>query len=100
MATHKSAEKRTRQAKKRRLLNKSTISKIKTLTKKFLNITEPAEAEKLFRELTGTIDRAAAKGRIHKNNAARRKSALAKRLNLILSQGQSQNQAKPETQKA
>jgi|YNPMSStandDraft_2_1061718.scaffolds.fasta_scaffold00425_13 small subunit ribosomal protein S20 len=92
MANHKSAEKRSRQAKKRRLLNKSTISKIKTLTKRFLNLTDPTDAEKLFRELTGTIDRAAAKGRIHRNNAARRKSALAKRLNLILSQGQTPNQ--------
>jgi small subunit ribosomal protein S20 len=92
MANHKSAEKRSRQAKKRRLLNKSTISKIKTLTKRFLNLTDPTDAEKLFRELTGTIDRAASKGRIHRNNAARRKSALAKRLNLILSQGQTPNQ--------
>jgi small subunit ribosomal protein S20 len=39
------------------------------------------EAEATARQATSALDRAAQKGVIHKNNAARRKSRLMKRLN-------------------
>jgi len=67
-----SAKKRLRQAAKRELRNRIAKTRIKTETKKAL-----AGDENLA---VSMIDRAAAKGIIHKNAAARRKSRLAKRL--------------------
>ena len=83
MATHKSAEKRIRSSERRRLKNKSAISRIKTLYKKTLNTTDKAEAEKLYKEAVSVIDRSSAKNRIHKNNAARKKAALTRHLNKL-----------------
>ena len=68
-----SAKKRLRQDVKKRLRNTIIKTRIKTETKKALS---GGEATPAF----GAIDRAAAKGVIHKNAAARRKSRLAKRL--------------------
>lgn len=67
-----SAKKRLRQAEKRELRNRVVKTRMKTETKKAL-AGEPNLAVSM-------IDRAAAKGVIHKNAAARRKSRLAKRL--------------------
>ncbi|MEG8947667.1 30S ribosomal protein S20 [Rosettibacter firmus] len=84
MAHHKSAEKRIRQTIKRTQRNKAALSKIKTLIKKVYNTKDKVLAEKYFKEAVSTLDKQAAKGRIHKNNAARKKSALAKYLNSLL----------------
>ncbi len=67
-----SAKKRLRQDAKKRLRNQFAKTRIKTEVKKALAGTE--------NEAVSVIDRAAAKGIIHKNNAARKKSRLAKRL--------------------
>ncbi len=83
MANHKSAEKRIRVSKRRRLINKSSISKQKTLVKKVLNSTDKTDTEKLYKEAVSYIDKLAAKGRIHKNNAARKKSNLTRYLNSL-----------------
>jgi small subunit ribosomal protein S20 len=78
-----SAAKRHRQSQKRRLENRNEKSRVKTQTKKYLtslaSVTKE-EAEKLYRELTGLIDKAAQKGVFHKNKAARQKSRLNKML--------------------
>ena len=71
-----SAKKRLRQTVKKRLRNMVVKTRIKTETKKALAGENPGTA-------FGAIDRAAAKGVIHKNAAARRKSRLAKRLAAI-----------------
>ncbi len=86
MATHKSAEKRNRQNKKRRLENTSIKSKVRTTVKKVLQAVENKDAGASKDALTGaisTIDKAAAKGVFHKNTAARKISRLTKKVNTI-----------------
>lgn len=76
MANHKSAKKRIKTNEKRRVRNRATISKLKTLVKKVEAATEKAEAEVLYKEAVSYLDRIATRGKIHKNTAARKKSAL------------------------
>lgn len=83
MAQHKSAKKRIKTSEKKRLRNKAAISKVKTLIKKVYETEDKATAEKVLREASKVIDKTAAKGRIHKNNAARKKSALTKHVNKL-----------------
>jgi small subunit ribosomal protein S20 len=82
MANIKSQMKRNRQAVKRTERNKAVRSELKTRTKAAMSAaTDGAEnAEALARAAQKRIDMAAAKGVIHKNAAARKKSRLAKRL--------------------
>ena len=68
-----SAKKRLRQDEKKRARNTAAKTRIKTEVKKAL-------AGEDSKTAFGAIDRAAAKGVIHKNTAARKKSRLAKRL--------------------
>ncbi len=86
MPNNAAAEKRMRQEQKRRALNRSTKSIVKTqVTKARQAITIPGtdaeEAAAAVRAAVSELDRAAKKGVIHKNNAARRKSRLMKQLN-------------------
>lgn len=83
MANHKSAKKRIKTNEKRRVRNRATISKLKTLVKKVEAATEKAEAEKLYKEAVSYIDRVATRGKIHKNTAARKKSALTTLVNSL-----------------
>lgn len=70
----KSGLKRRRQSEKRLLRNQSVLSRLKTLTK-----TAQADPSRLALALT-EFDRAARKGIMHKNTAARKKSRLMRRL--------------------
>jgi len=83
MASNKSAKKRIRSNEKKRVVNKMNESMIKTNMKKVLSLTEKEEADKLYREAIAILDRNAAKGTIHKNNAARKKAALTKHINSL-----------------
>jgi small subunit ribosomal protein S20 len=76
MPTHKSAEKRVRQNEKRRKQNQSRKSRARTKIKKLKSTEDPEAARELLNEVKGDIDRLAAKGIIHKNRAARKKSKL------------------------
>ena len=82
MANIASQIKRNKQNEKRRLRNKSVRSELRTRVK----VAESAAADGAedLEEATSLamkrIDKAAAKGVIHKNEASRRKSRLAKRL--------------------
>ena len=82
MANIKSQIKRNRQAVKRTERNKTVRSEMKTRTKRAaIAVAEGADdAAELTRAATKRIDKAATKGVIHKNAAARRKSRLMKRL--------------------
>jgi small subunit ribosomal protein S20 len=73
MANIRSQIKRNRQNEKRRLRNKAVRSEVRTRTK-----IAGEGGEEALREAMRSIDKAAAKGVIHKNQAARRKSRLAK----------------------
>ena len=82
MANIKSQIKRNKQNEKRRLRNKSVKSSLKTAIRKFneaVQAGDSATAETLLRAASRKLDQAASKGVIHKNQAANRKSAIAKR---------------------
>ncbi len=82
MPNNAAAEKRMRQEQKRRLHNRSVKSLVKTQITKARNaIAADADAEAAVRAAVSELDRAAKKGVIHRNNAARRKSRLMKQLN-------------------
>ena len=79
----KSAEKRLRQSEKRRIRNKATIKGIKKQTKEFVTAlagTDAAAKATALGAVASKLDKAAARGVIHKNKAARLKSKAAKRL--------------------
>ncbi len=82
MANIKSQIKRNRQNERRRLRNKSVRSELKTRVKTAVNAAEQGapEAVDALRMAVKRIDKAAAKGVIHKNQAANRKSRLMRRL--------------------
>lgn len=85
MAHHKSAKKRIRSSEKRKRINKMTDSKIKTVMKKTLATSTKEEVEQLYKEAVAIIDKGVSKGRLHKNNAARKKSKITKHLNKLVS---------------
>lgn len=78
MANIQSQIKRNRQNEKRRLRNKAVRSELRTRTKNALEAasSDAETAEAALREAIKRIDKAAAKGVIHKNQAANRKSRL------------------------
>ena len=82
MANIKSQIKRNKQNERRRVKNKAVRSELKTRTKVATTAAEEGaeNADELARLAIKRLDKAAAKGVIHKNQAARRKSRLVKRL--------------------
>ncbi|CAN5633819.1 30S ribosomal protein S20 [soil metagenome] len=82
VANIKSQIKRNRQNEVRRVRNKIVRSELKTRTKGALAAADSGadNADDAARLAIKRIDKAAAKGVIHKNQAARRKSRLMKRL--------------------
>jgi small subunit ribosomal protein S20 len=86
VANIKSQEKRIKTNERRRLRNKSVKSSLHTATRKFREAAESGDKSKAEELLVATnrqLDKAASKGVIHKNQAANRKSALARALNKI-----------------
>jgi small subunit ribosomal protein S20 len=84
MANIKSSIKRIHTIEVKTLRNKMVKSSVKTAVKKFETAVEKGnfdEAKALLVEVSAIIDRAAAKGVIHKNTASRKKSRLTLRLN-------------------
>jgi small subunit ribosomal protein S20 len=80
----KSAEKQVRVTERKRLRNKSITSQCKTnVTKaeKLIFSGELKAAQEAVAVAITSLDKAAEKGIIHSNNAARRKSRLMKKLN-------------------
>ena len=86
LANIRSAIKRNRQNEKRRLHNRifrgSTRTQIRKVRNSIISGDEKSAAEEVKRAIA-QLDRAAAKGIIHKNNAARRKSRLMAQLNSL-----------------
>ena len=84
MANTKSAQKQVRASERKRMRNKSVRSEVKTSITKAERLIFSGELE-LGREAVVTaissLDKAVAKGVIHPNSAARRKSRLMKKLN-------------------
>jgi len=87
LANTKSAKKRIRSNERKRLRNQMYRSRVKTLIRKAEQLIFGGEAsEDAVKEAVSTLDKAAGKGIIHKNNAARRKSRLMKKLNTYVPQ--------------
>jgi small subunit ribosomal protein S20 len=82
MANIKSQIKRNRTNEARRLRNKAARSEIKTRVKVAVSAAAEGtdEATEALRTAIRRIDKAAAKGIIHKNQAANRKSRLMRRI--------------------
>jgi small subunit ribosomal protein S20 len=82
VANIKSQIKRNRQNEKRRVRNKAVRSELKTRVKRAADATEQGteDSTEALRLAVKRLDKAASKGVIHKNQAARRKSRLMKRL--------------------
>ncbi len=90
MPTHKSNWKRLRQDKLRRLRVKSNKSRIRTLVKTLVTESEKGTLkgetlQQRAKETCRLIDQAAGRRIIHPNNAARKKSRIARLLNRIAS---------------
>lgn len=80
MANTASAIKRVRSNNRKRLRNKVTRNRTRTAVRLAREAT-PEEAKAATLAAISALDRAAQKGVIHPNNAARRKSRLMKKLN-------------------
>ena len=78
MPQHKSAKKRMRTSERKRAYNRANKSRMKTVIKDLHSTGDRSVAEAKYREVTKILDRLAGKGIIHINNAAHKKSKLAK----------------------
>jgi small subunit ribosomal protein S20 len=83
MANHASAVKRMRQNETRRIRNKAVKSKVSTLVNKVLTSTDKEQANVVLKQAVSAIDKAAVKGKLHKNTAARKKARLTKHVNKL-----------------
>lgn len=84
MPNHKSAEKRVRQTERRRVINRSNRTRLRTSIKEFrgaLDKTSGKSAADLLPKTISEIDKAVQKGVLHRNAAARHKSRLTARVN-------------------
>lgn len=83
MPQHKSAKKSVRQDRRRTIVNRKRKGVLKSQIKKVLLAIEEKDTEKAkqaFVSAVSIIDKMVAKGLIHKNNAARKKSGLWKKI--------------------
>ena len=81
MANIKSQIKRIKTNEKARLRNKSVLSSIKTAIRRFRDALKAGDAAVITTELRNAskaLDVAVSKGVLHKNNAANKKSSMAK----------------------
>jgi small subunit ribosomal protein S20 len=84
MPNHKSAEKRVRQSEKRRAINRSHRTKVRTYIKKLRSVLDSGaqqDVERILPETISVIDKSVQKGVLHANAAARYKSRLTVKAN-------------------
>ena len=89
MANHKSALKRIRQNETRRIHNRVYRNRARTLVKQARATIDSGDVEEAIeatRRAVRDLDKAASRGIIHPNNAARRKSRLMKQLAALQAQ--------------
>ena len=87
MPNLKSAIKRARQNEKRRMRNMQAKSTLNTTIRRVQKAIETGDREQAAEELikaSSAIDKAVSKGFIHKNTSARKKSRLARKVNLLM----------------
>ncbi len=83
MPNHKSAEKRMRQSERRRVVNRSNRSRLRTAVKELRGALDKGgkSAAEMLPKTVSEIDKAVQKGVLHRNAAARQKSRLTARAN-------------------
>ena len=90
MANTKSAIKAARQSERRRARNRRVISAMRTYvknTRQAIRSGDVEEAQAALGRAIVALDKAAQKGVIHSNSAARRKSRLARQFNQMVAEG-------------
>ena len=83
MPNHKSCKKRVKTSEKERLVNRAYRSHLRVVLKEAQGVTNKEEAVKKLKEVTAELDKAASRGLIHKKNANRNKSRIARRFNKL-----------------
>jgi len=83
MANTKSAQRRTRNSARKRLLNRFQKIGVKRAIKDLLKTTDYNLAKEKLPKVYSAIDKLAKRNVIHKNNAANKKSRLAKYVNRL-----------------
>ena len=83
MDRHPQQIKRERQDIKRRSRNVSNMSRLRTQIKTVLELKDKDKAQEEYSKAVSIIDKAAGRGLIHKNTAARRKSQITRHLNSL-----------------
>jgi small subunit ribosomal protein S20 len=90
LAHHASALKQMRQGQKHQARNRKNVSQLKTQVRKLRSAIakgDAAEAKEALSETVSAIDKAAKKGVVHDNAAARYKSRLTRRVNALNARG-------------
>lgn len=83
MPQHKSAVKRVRQNERRKIRNRASRSKMRTMMKKLHASEDAQQANELLREVKSFLDKMASRNIIHKNKAAHYKSQLERHVNSL-----------------
>ena len=85
MANTRSAIKRMKQSEQRRQRNRAARSTIRSSVKAARTALagKPSDSRAAVQEAIRTLDRAVTRGVMHRNTAARKKSALARKLNTL-----------------
>lgn len=86
MAHSLSAKKRVRQNRKKRKLNRARKSQVKSRIKSFERAVESGDvnaANEEFRKTVIKLDKISSTSALHKRTVARKKSRLAKKLNML-----------------
>lgn len=78
MAQHLSAERQARKALRHRARNRAHLSKMRNAIKKVRSSKDKEKAAQELKLVVKLLDQLAAKGIIHRNNAANKKSSLMK----------------------
>ena len=78
MATHLSAQRQARKSLKHRERNRAYMSKMRTAIKRVRNAKDKDKGSVELKKAVKMLDQLAAKGMIHRNNAANKKSSLTK----------------------
>ncbi len=84
MANKQSAKKRIRQNEKRRMRNRTVVTRTRTYLKRARMVMDEGDAvasQEAVKVAVSELDRAVSKGVLHAKNGARRKSRLIARLN-------------------
>ena len=83
MAQHLSAERQARRAVVNRTRNRAYMSKMKTAIKRVRSAKEKDKAAAELKRAVKLLDQLSAKGIIHRNNAANKKSSLTRYVNSL-----------------